>query len=142
MEGANYHWKGSSQQIKIKKGKQTIAVAKKEGKFFWLHSGNVRSTAVFNVDSTLHSSDTDKEIRLAHVALGHASPSHIKTYLERTIDKKVRTTTSKSKSKTVVARRSAFLKRKELKLKLRETLSWVKLFILTLLVPSSISMPF
>lgn len=66
-----------------------MATAYKEGKFFWLRSHDFNVPAVFNVENIAHSTDINKEIELAHVALGYDSPSRLKTYLKRSLGKKI-----------------------------------------------------
>lgn len=82
-----YQWDGNDSIIRIRKGESVVALAEKEGKFFWLHSGKVDTPTIFNVENV--SSDIIKEIRMAHIALGHASPQRIKIYLERTTGTKL-----------------------------------------------------
>lgn len=81
----------SNNKITIKRDNKTVATAVKEGNFYCLHSKQTINNAIFNFEHSTFTFDLNKDIRMAHIALGHASSSRVKKYLEKTLNRKITT---------------------------------------------------
>lgn len=107
VDGTGYTWNGLQNIITMLKRNQVVAKAKGEQRFFWIHSQAIKWHAVFNTEE---SSDHDKDIGVAYVALGHASPSKIETYLNKTQTQNVLQAKLKKLWKIAFVVKSMFLK--------------------------------
>jgi hypothetical protein len=129
-----YTWVGSNTKITFRKGKSIVAEAHREGKFFWLHSKKFQIPAIFNIEK-VKSMDMQKEITMSHVALGHASPSRVKTYLERTLGKKASIYDIKNQIKHCICREINVPKKKGSKVKKERNYSIGELIHLDVIGP-------